>query len=156
VPTSRSEAARRGWVTRRRRGAQAGNVNAARHYAYSQLAIRGEIADRVTYYLEVAPYLDPLVDGPALAVAARLGVQAMHAHAAIEAAEAEGREVPESLRKHCAYLLQAEMRSLAACSLTPATRAELGLAHLDARARARKMAEKALDAYRPDDKEANR
>lgn len=144
----RSEAARRGWVARRKRGGQAGNRNAAKSYAYSELAIRGEVARRVDYYLTVATYLDPMVDGPALAVAARLGVQAQHAHAAIEAAEAKGETVSESLRKHCAYLLQAELRALAACSLTPQARADLGLTVLDAEARARRASERALDEYR--------
>jgi hypothetical protein len=143
-----SDAATRGWITRRRRGALAGSASSARHYAYSIVGIRGEVAARVDYYLEVAPYLDVLVDGPALAAAARLGVQAKNAHAAIEDAEANKREVSESLRKHSAYLLQAELRALAACSLTPATRALLGLSRLDAQGRARYLAEQALDAYR--------
>jgi len=144
-----STAANRGWATRRRRLAAAGNVNAAKSYAYSQLAIRGEVAQRVDYLLSVAPYLDPLIDGPALAVAARLGVQAAHASAAIEAAELAETPIAESLRKHGAYLLQAELRALAACSLTPATRALLGLSRLDAQGRARQMAEQALEQYRP-------
>ena len=144
-----SDAANAGWITRRRRGALAGNVSAAKHYVYSVVGIRGEVAARVDYYLDVAPYLNVLVDGPALAAAARLGVQAKNAHAAIEDAEANKHEVPESLRKHSAYLLQAELRALAACSLTPATRALLGLSRLDAQGRARYLAEQALEQYRP-------
>ena len=144
-----STAANRGWATRRRRLAAAGNQNAAKSYAYSQLAIRGEVAQRVDYLLSVAPYLDPLVDGPALAAAARLGVQAAHASAAIDAAEKANQPIAESLRKHAAYLLVSELRALGACSLTPATRAQLGLSRLGAQGRARQMAERALDAYRP-------
>jgi hypothetical protein len=148
-----SDASNRGWATRRRRLAAAGNQNAAKSYAYSQLAIRGEVAQRIDYYLEVASYLDPLVDGPALAVAARLGVQAAHASAAIDAAEKAGEPIAESLRKHASYLLVAEMRSLAACSLTPQSRALLGLSRLDAAGRARAMTEATLEAYRPHPKD---
>jgi hypothetical protein len=148
-----SGAANRGWATRRRRLAAAGNQNAAKSYAYSQLAIKGEVAQRVDYLLSVAPYLDPLVDGPALAAAARLGVQAAHASAAIDAAEKAEQPIAESLRKHSAYLLVAELRALGQCSLTPTTRAQLGLSRLDAQGRARAMAEQALEAYRPHPKD---
>jgi hypothetical protein len=146
----RSDAARRGWLTRRKAEAMRGNVNAAKHYAYARLAIEGAVADRVNYLLEIAPYLDPLADCPALAAAARLSIRAERAFAAIDAAERDGREPNESLRKFAIWAEQAALRALAACSLTPTTRAALGLNKLDAAERARRLAEKALDAYRPE------
>lgn len=143
-----SAARRRGWATRRLASARLGNVNAAKSLAYSRLAIAGDVADRVDYYLAVAPYLDPLVDGAALAATARLGVQASLAHAAIETLRRDDKAVPDELQRRAAYLLQAELRGLAACSLTPATRASLGITRLEGQERAARAAERGLDKFR--------
>lgn len=123
---------RKAWVTRRRAGAQQGNANAAKHLSYSMVRIAGEVAELVDWWLETAgPRLDATRDGPALAAAARLSVRARKAFEEIELAEAEGRDPGESLHKRHVWLQQAEMRALAALSLTPATRTSLELGKMD-------------------------
>lgn len=144
VPADRSEAARRGWRTRRRRGAQHGNMNALVHGVYAEVAVREDVRDECALLYGRAPWLDEVRDGVLVEATARLIVRLRKLDAAVEADPTS-----TTLTSMLSRLEGQLLRNLDALGLTPTAAARLGIAELSARQRAQKLATDALDAYRP-------
>ena len=127
------------------RAVRAGNSNALRHGVYSEVAVRADVLDEATLLLARAPWLDPVRDGFLVEATARLLVRLRRLDLVLEA------EPTQVLTSLYARLEGQLTRNLDALGLTPQAAARLGLAHLDAKARARHMAQRTLAAYREED-----
>jgi hypothetical protein len=141
MPEGHRRAIKRGNVTR---AVRVGNTNALRHGIYAEVAVREDVRDEAALLYARAPWLDGVRDGVIVEATARLIVRLRKLDAVIDA---EPTQVLTSLYRS----LEAQLtRNLDALGLTPSSAARLGIAALDAQHRAQQIAEKALEAYRPD------
>ena len=144
-----SDRARRGWVTRRREGTardvRLGNAHALRHGIYSTVAVRPDVLTECALLYARAPWLDEVRDGVAVEATARLVVRLRKLDAVLEA-----EAVPTVTMTSMYTRLEGQLtRNLDALGLTPTAAARLGISKLDARQRAQKIAERALEVYQP-------
>jgi hypothetical protein len=152
APVTPAEALRRRRIGRTnrlkamvRRPDMLGNSYTLRHGIYSQVAVRPEVEDECALLYARAPWLSPVRDGVLVEATARLIVRLRKFDPAIDAAAAKGLVPMTSLYSRCEGQLT---RNLAELGLTPSSAAALGLAHMDAREKAQRMSDRALDAYR--------
>jgi hypothetical protein len=124
------------------RAVRLGNSNALRHGVYSDVNVREDVLDEVAILYARGPWLDPTRDGVLVEATARLIVRLRKLDAAIDA------EPSQTLTTLSARLEGQLTRNLAELGLTPRAAAALGLAHMDAQARARKLTEDTLARYR--------
>jgi hypothetical protein len=151
VPLSAGEVRRRRAIARsnRAKAVGRGNVNALRSGVYSRTAVREDVLDMAAMVYACAPWLDPIRDAFAVEGVARVIVRLRRLDVVVDAA-LENLATPTmeltSMYSRCESQL---LRSLEALGLTPRAAADLGITHLDARARAAKLTEDALAPYRP-------
>lgn len=121
-----------------------GNVRALRHGVYSEVAVRADVLDEAAFLFSRAPWLDRVRDGVLVEGTARLIVRLRKLDAVLDAKPSA---ILTSMYSRCESQLT---RNLAELGLTPRAAADLGLAHMDARAKAGRAAEARLAEYAPD------
>ena len=127
------------------RAVRSGNGNALRHGIYAEVAVREDVRDEAALLLARAPWLDPVRDGILVEATARLVVRLRRLDAALD-------EDPTQTLTSLYSRLEGQLtRNLDALGLTPQAAARLGLAHLDARARAQRVTEQTLATYREEE-----
>jgi hypothetical protein len=147
LPEHHRRAIRRGNVSR---SLGLGNTNALRFGVYAQVAIHEDVLDEAALLFARAPWLDEVRDGVLVEATARVIVRLRKLDAAIET---EPTAVLTSLYRS----LEAQLtRNLDALGLTPTAAARLGITALQAQQRAQRIAERALEAYRPGPEETTR
>ncbi len=122
-----------------------GNTRRLKHGVYAVESVRPEVLDEAAMLYARAPWLDPVRDGVLVEATARIIVRLRRLDAVVDAALAKGPADIVRLYEHIEGQLT---RNLAELGLTPSSAAALGLAHLDARDKARRLAEKTLAEYR--------
>ena len=125
------------------RAIRLGTSTNMKHGIYSEVAVRPEVLDEVAVLYARAEWLDPVRDGNLVEATARLIVRLRKLDMALA-------DDPANVTFGTMYG-RSEMqlvRNLDALGLTPTAAARLGLQHLDARERARRMGETVLDGYR--------
>ncbi len=127
------------------RAVRAGNTNALQHGVYSAVAVRPDVLDEAALLYARAPWLDPVRDGVLVEATARLVVRLRRLDIVLD------EEPTQTLTSLYSRLEGQLARNLDALGLTPQAAARLGLAHLDAKARAQHMTERTLAAYREED-----
>ena len=151
VPVAPGEVRRRRAIARasRAKAVGRGNVNALRSGVYSSVAVREDVLDMAAMVYACAPWLDPIRDAFAVESVARVIVRLRRLDIVVDAA-LENLTTPTqeltSMYSRCEGQL---LRGLDALGLTPRAAADLGLQHLDAKARAARLTEDALSRYRP-------
>ena len=126
-----------------------GNVHALRHGVYSSVAVREDVLDMAAMVYASAPWLDVIRDALAVEATARLIVRLRRLDTLVDAALAKlGTPTQEitSMYSRCEGQL---LRNLSELGLTPRAAADLGIAKLDATARAMRLSEASLSRYRP-------
>jgi len=119
-----------------------GNTNALRHGVYSEVSVKPDVLDEAALLYARATWLDQVRDGHLVEATARLIVRLRKLDGTIDATPTQ------TLTTLYARLEGQLTRNLDALGLTPRAAADLGLAHLDAKERARRLTEKTLDGYR--------
>jgi hypothetical protein len=126
------------------RAVRLGITRNLRHGIYSEVAVREDVLDECALIYARAQWLDPVRDGHLVEATARLVVRLRKLDAVID-------DEPTQTNTALYARLEGQLtRNCEALGLTPRSAAALGLAHLDARARAQAMAEDSLKAYRED------
>jgi hypothetical protein len=127
------------------RAVQLGVSRNLRHGVYSETAVREDVLDECALLFARAPWLDPVRDGHLCEGTARLIVRLRKLDTALD-------DEPGSQTLSTLYArLEGQLtRNLDALGLTPRSAADLGLAHLDARSKAQRLAVASLAPYRPE------
>jgi len=144
VPVSPGEMRRRRAIARSNRASAVarGNVHALRHGVYSSVAVREDVLDMAAMVYASAPWLDVIRDALAVEATARLDTLV---DAALAKLGTPTQEIT-SMYSRCEGQL---LRNLSELGLTPRAAADLGIAKLDATARAMRLSEASLSRYRP-------
>jgi len=124
------------------RAVRAGNTNALRHGVYAEAAVRADVLDEASLLFARAPWLDRVRDGVPVEATARLVVRLRRLDTILETE-------PTQTLASLSYRLEGQLlRNLDALGLTPTAAARLGLATLDARAKASRLVDARLSKYR--------
>ena len=124
------------------RAVRAGNTNALRHGVYAEAAVRADVLDEASLLFARAPWLDRVRDGVLVEATARLVVRLRRLDTILETE-------PTQTLASLAYRLESQLlRNLDALGLTPTAAARLGLATLDAQAKASALVDAQLSKYR--------
>lgn len=139
VSSTRARSTRRAM---RARAVRLGNANALRHGVYADVAVRPDVLDELAFLYARAPWLDPIRDGNLAEATARLIVRLRRLDDLLDSQ-------PTQTLTSLYVRLEAQLtRNLDALGLTPSAAARLGIAHLDAREKAARLAEESLGQYR--------
>jgi hypothetical protein len=122
-----------------------GNGHALRHGIYAEVSVRDDVLDEAALLYARAPWLDPVRDGILVEATARLAVRLRRLDLVLD------EEPTQTLTSFYSRLEGQLTRNLDALGLTPQAAARLGLAHLDARARAQRVTEQTLATYREEE-----
>ena len=124
------------------RAVRAGNCNRLKHGIYAVSAVRADVLDEAALFYARAPWLDRVRDGVLVEATARLVVRLRRLDTILETE-------PTTTLSSLAYRLEAQLlRNLDALGLTPTAAARLGLATLDAQAKASRLVDAQLSKYR--------
>jgi hypothetical protein len=155
VPVAPGEVRRRRAIARasRAKAVGRGNSNALKSGVYSSVAVREDVLDMAALVYASAPWLDPIRDALAVEATARLVVRLRRLDVLVDACLQDLTKPTQEITSMYSRLESQLLRNLSELGLTPRAAADLGLAKLDAKARAMRLSETALAAYqnRPPD-----
>ncbi|MGD0123479.1 MAG: hypothetical protein ABSC46_13075 [Candidatus Limnocylindrales bacterium] len=147
-PLSAGEVSRRRKIRRTltARAIGAGNTHSLKHGVYAEVSVRPEVLDEIAGTYARAPWLDPVRDGHLVEATCRIVVRLRKLDAVADSAAVKGLPALSSMYTRLEGQLT---RNLTELGLTPRAAADLGLAKLDATARAIRLSEASLSRYRP-------